>query len=134
MYTKKDRAKVFKLATEKLKKDDNILFIEDLISELPISKPTFYKYYPKGSDDYAAILELINKNRISVKRDIRKKLRKSGKAAELLSLYRMICTEEERRVLNQSYIDVKGKVDNKIEIGFIETEHKPAKSEDDVDV
>ena len=33
------------------------------------------------------------------------KLYKGDKAAELLALYRLICTPEERQNLNQSYID-----------------------------
>ena len=48
------------------------------------------------------ILE-INKTR--TKSAIRSKLFKSDKAGELLALYRLICTNEERQMLNQQYID-----------------------------
>ena len=105
-----------------------------MIAELPISKPTFYSWWPKGSDKYNELLALINNNRVKVKRYIRLKLRISGKAAELLSLYRMICTEDERRAINQNYIDVKANVDSKIEIGFIETDVNPVSDESEVDV
>ena len=46
----------------------------------------------------------------------------------------MICTEEERRAINQNYIDVKADVDNKIQIGFIDTGVEPVSDESEVDV
>lgn len=134
MYKEKDKRKIYEQAKEVIESDDNILFLDDVVAELPISKPTFYSWWPKGSDKYNELLALINTNRIKVKRYIRLKLRISGKAAELLSLYRMICTEDERRAINQNYIDVKANVDNKIEIGFIETGVEPANDESEIEV
>ena len=134
MHKAKDKRKIFEQAKAAIERDDNILFIDDLIAELPISKPTFYSWWPKGCDEYEELLLLINTNRIKVKRYIRLKLRVSGKAAELLSLYRMICTEEERAAINRNYLDVRANVDSKVEIGFVETGVEPANSEEDVDV
>lgn len=134
MYKEKDKRKIYEQAKEVIEGDDNILFLDDVVAELPISKPTFYSWWPKGSDKYNELLALINTNRVKVKRYIRLKLRISGKAAELLSLYRMICTEDERRAINQNYIDVKANVDNKIEIGFIETGVEPVNDESEVEV
>lgn len=134
MYKEKDKRKIYEQAKEVIEGDDNILFLDDVVAELPISKPTFYSWWPKGSDKYNELLALINTNRVKVKRYIRLKLRISGKAAELLSLYRMICTEDERRAINQNYIDVKANVDNKIEIGFIETGVEPVNDESEVGV
>ena len=128
MYKEKDKKKIYEQAKNVIEGDDNILF------ELPISKPTFYSWWPKGSDKYNELLALINTNRVKVKRYIRLKLRISGKAAELLSLYRMICTEEERRAINQNYIDAKADVDSKIQIGFIDTGVEPVSDESEVDV
>ena len=134
MYKEKDKRKIYEQAKSVIEGDDNILFLDDVVAELPISKPTFYSWWPKGSDKYNELLALINTNRVKVKRYIRLKLRISGKAAELLSLYRMICTEDERRAINQNYIDVKANVDNKIEIGFIETGVEPVNDESEVEV
>lgn len=134
MYKEKDKKKIYEQAKNVIEGDDNVLFLDDVIAELPISKPTFYSWWPKGSDKYNELLALINNNRVKVKRCIRLKLRISGKAAELLSLYRMICTEDERRAINQNYIDVKANVDSKIEIGFIETDVNPVSDESEVDV
>ena len=134
MYKEKDKKKIYEQAKNVIEGDDNVLFLDDVIAELPMSKPTFYSWWPKGSDKYNELLALINNNRVKVKRYIRLKLRISGKAAELLSLYRMICTEDERRAINQNYIDVKANVDSKIEIGFIETDVNPVSDESEVDV
>lgn len=134
MYKEKDKRNIYEQAKNVIESDDNILFLDDVVAELPISKPTFYSWWPKGSDKYNELLALINTNRVKVKRYIRLKLRISGKAAELLSLYRMICTEDERRAINQNYIDVKANVDNKIEIGFIETGVEPVNDESEVGV
>lgn len=134
MYKEKDKKKIYEQAKNVIESDDNILFLDDVVAELPISKPTFYSWWPKDSDKYNELQALINTNRVKVKRYIRLKLRISGKAAELLSLYRMICTEDERRAINQNYIDVKANVDNKIEIGFIETGVEPVNDESEVGV
>lgn len=134
MYKEEDKKKIYEQAKSVIESDDNILFIDDVVAELPISKPTFYSWWPKGSAEYDELLGMINTNRIKVKRYIRLKLRISGRAAELLSLYRMICTEEERRDINQNYVDVKGNIDNNIKIGFVEAGVEPVSSEEEVDV
>lgn len=86
-----------------------IFFIEDLVGFLPISKKTFYVYFPVESDECNELKELIEKNKTTTKTGIRAKLYKSEKAGELLALYRLICTPEERRMLNQNYLELTGK-------------------------
>ena len=134
MHAKKDKEKIIKQAKKLIAEDKGILFIEDVIAELPITKPTLYKWYPKGSEEYNELWELIEKNRIREKKDIRAKLKRSDKASELLALYRMICTDEERKAIAQNYVDISGNVNNKIEIGFVSTDHQPAESEDEVEI
>ena len=123
-------------ALEEIEKDDNILFIEDVVAACGVSKRTFYKYIPKGSEEYKKVWDAITDNRIKVKKDIRSKLRLSGKAAELLALYRMICTDEERRIINQQYVEMSGQMDNNVQIEFVGSgeKRKLAHSEDEVDV
>lgn len=133
-YTKEEKLAIFETAKTKIQADDNVLFMDDVISELPISKKTFYEWWPKDSEEYDELWRLITDNRVKVKKYIRLKLRVSGKAAELLSLYRMICTEDERKAINQNYMEVSGKLDTNIEIGFVETDVKPKNSESDVDL
>ena len=86
-----------------------IFFIEDLLGFLPCSKPTFYEHFKIESDELNTLKELIDQNKLKTKTGIRAKLYKSEKAAELLALYRLICTPDERRMLNQNYLELTGK-------------------------
>ena len=128
--------KLLEKALEEIEKDDNILFIEDVVAACGVSKKTFYKYIVKDSEEYEKVWDAITDNRIKVKKYIRLKLRLSGKAAELLSLYRMICTDDERRAINQQYVEMSGQMDNNVQIEFVGSgeKRKLAHSEDEVDV
>ena len=105
-----DRAKIYQQAQEAVK-NNNLFFIDDIVAWLPCARSTFYEYYPDGSDEMDNLKRLLEDNKIRTKSAIRSKLFKGEKAAELLALYRLICTPEERQNLNQSYIDhtTKGK-------------------------
>ena len=128
--------KLLEKAMEEITNDDNILFMDDVIAACGVSKPTFYKYIVKDSEEYEKVWDAITDNRIKVKKYIRLKLRLSGKAAELLSLYRMICTDDERRAINQQYVEMSGQMDNNVQIEFVGSgeKRKLAHSEDEVDV
>lgn len=104
-----DVKKIFEQAKELIKKH-HLFFIEDIISMLPISKPTFYDYFKVDSDEFNELKELIDIERVNMKVVIRAKLSKSGKAAELLALYKLICTDEERKALSMNYQEHSGKV------------------------
>lgn len=133
MYSKKEKEKIYKKALDEIEKDDNILFMDDVCTELPISKKTMYEWWPPQSEEYKQIWAKINVNRIKVKKYIRLKLRVSGKAGELLALYRMICTEEERRQINQQYVDMSAKMDfSNVKIGFVDTGKDLADDEDEI--
>lgn len=99
-----DKVKIYKQAEEAIIKN-NLFFVEDIVAFLPCSKPTFYEFFPVESNELNNLKELLEQNKIYTKSQIRLKLFKSEKAAELLALYRLICTTDEHRKLNQSYID-----------------------------
>ena len=99
-----NRDKLFELAKEQVEKN-NLFFIEDIVSFLPCDKTTFYRHFPIDSNEYHTLKEMLEQNKIKTKSAIRAKLFKSQKAAELLALYRLICTPEEHRLLNQQYLD-----------------------------
>ena len=103
MYSAEDRRRIFESVKEKIIRDDNIFFIESAIAYTPISKPTFYAWFPLGSDEMKEIIELLEKNKLKTKDYIRIKLRMSDKSSELLALYRMICTEDERKAIATNY-------------------------------
>lgn len=114
-----------KKAIEIVSKNQTVFFIEDVVSLLPCAKPTFYDHFPNDSNDYKEIFSYLEDNRVTMKLKIRDKLHKGEKAAELLALYRLICSPEERQNLNQSYIDhsTKGKeINNNFEVTIVSPE------------
>jgi hypothetical protein len=103
-----DRDKLYQQAETAIK-ENNLFFIEDVVAFIPCSKPTFYEHFPIDSNELNNLKDLLEQNKIRTKSAIRAKLYKSPKASELLALYRLICTPEERKMLNQNYIELTGK-------------------------
>ena len=120
-----DRDKLYQQAKTAIT-ENNLFFIEDIVAFIPCSKPTFYEHFPIDSNELNNLKDLLEQNKIRTKSAIRAKLYKSPKAAELLALYRLICTPEERLMLNQSYIDIttKGKEIGPVQIEIIDSRDK----------
>jgi hypothetical protein len=121
-----DRNKIYEQAQEAIKKH-NLFFIDDIVAFIPCSKPTFYDFFPIDSDKLNTLKSLLEENKVKTKASIRQKLWKSEKAAELLALYRLICTPEEHQKLNQSYIDhtTKGNEITQPPIAWISATNEP---------
>lgn len=100
-----NKENLYKQAEQAIK-GNNLFFIEDVIAFMPCAKPTFYDYFKPESNELNNLKELLEQNKIKTKSAIRSKLFKSEKAGELLALYRLICTNEERQMLNQQYMDL----------------------------
>ena len=113
-----DKNKLYEQSKEAIEKN-NLFFIEDIVAWLPCSKATFYEYFPVDSDELNELKGMLEDNKIRTKSSIRAKLFRSEKAGELLALYRLICTPEERRMLNQSYLEVESNKSN-INITFVD--------------
>jgi len=126
MYSEEDKRRIFESVKEKIIKDDNIFFIESAIAYIPISKPTFYAWFPPDSAEYKELVALLEKNKLKTKDYIRIKLRMGNKSSELLALYRMICTEEERQAIATNYnkTDVTSKGERINFIGFSDEDAK----------
>ena len=91
-------------------KSNNLFFIEDVVAWLPVSKPTFYQLFPTESYEFNTLKRMLDENRIKTKSGIRRKLY-DGKGGDLIALYKMICTEDERRALSMTFQESKHKVD-----------------------
>lgn len=100
-----DKDKIFKDA-KKMAEAKNLFFIEDIISLLPCDKTTFYRFFDIKSNEYNELKAILENNRVKTKSAIRAKLFKSEKSAELIALYKLIGTEEERKRLSMSYIEL----------------------------
>lgn len=99
-----DKDKLMDLAFTEIKRH-NLLFIEDVVSFLPCSKSTFYTHFPAGSDELNELKEMMGKNRIDLKVELRKKWREFDNATLQMALMKLIATNEERKKLSQTYLD-----------------------------
>lgn len=113
-----DKNKIFEQAKEQVVKH-NLYFIEDIIAYLPISKPTFYDYFKVDSNELNTLKELLDTNKVNMKVKLRNKLSQGEKAAEILALYKLIATDEERKALSMTHVDhtTKGETVNHINLG-----------------
>lgn len=113
-----DKNDIFERAKQAIT-DNNLYFIEDVVAFLPIVKVTFYDYFPIDSNEMNDIKELLDNNKVTTKVRLRKKLGEGDKAAEILALYKLIATEDERKALSMQHIDhtTKGEQINVISLG-----------------
>ena len=109
-----DRELIYKQAIEAIKKH-NLYFIEDIVAFIPASKNYFYDNFPIDSNEYDALKELLEANRINKKIELRRKL-EEDRGGSLIALYKLIGTKEERKKLSQNYLDLSGKVETKNEV------------------
>lgn len=100
-----DKEKLFEDAIKAIGENDPI-FIEDLISLLPCSKPTFYDHFPVDSNEFYQLKELIDKNKIFKKRKLRKNWEGEDSAPALqLALYKLLASPDEHKALQMAYTD-----------------------------
>ncbi len=86
-----------------------LIFFEDVIAMIGISKPCFYDHFIVDSDDFNDIKDLLEKNKIDIKVSIRYKWSKSDNPTAQMALYKLCSTAEEHRKLQQNYNEVTGK-------------------------
>jgi len=94
-----DKKQIYEKALKEVDKN-KLIFIEDLIAYLGISKPTFYSYFKVGSNEFNSIKELIDKNKINIKVGLRSKWYKSENTTAQIALYKLCANEEELERLN----------------------------------
>lgn len=104
MATEKEKKKIFDDALKIIKEKD-LIFIEEVVSYVPISKETFYNYYPLDSDRLDSIKDALNINKLATKELLRKKWRQSENPTLQIALYRLTSDKEEHKLLNQTYVD-----------------------------
>jgi hypothetical protein len=119
-----DKQKIFEQAKDAIEKH-KLFFIEDVVAFLPISRSSFYEYYPASSDEMDELKELLNKNKIEVKTSMRSKWYKSDNATLQMALMKLIATDEERRRLSMTYSQVEQtNIERVIDWGIDETDSK----------
>ena len=103
-----DTAILKEKAIEAIKKS-NLIFVEDVCAYIGISKPTFYEHFQVDSDDFNELKDLLEKNKIKIKVDIRRMWFERKSDTGLMALYKLCSTAEEHKKLQQNYTDITSK-------------------------
>ena len=89
-----NRVKIYEQAIELIEKK-KLFFIEDVVTLLPISKKTFYEWFPIDSDECNPIKEGLDINKSDMKNGLRNKWYNGNNPLTQMALYKLIGTEEE---------------------------------------
>ena len=84
----------------KLIEEKNLLFVEDLLALIPISKPTFYDYYKIDSNELNTIKAKLEENKVSQKLLLRSKWYESENPTIQIALMKIISSDTEAHRLN----------------------------------
>jgi hypothetical protein len=99
-----DKTKIFEQAKEAIVKH-KLFFVEDIIAFIPISKQTFYDYYPINSDELDTLKTLLETNRTTLKVSMRSKWYTSNAPALQMALMKLISTPEELKKLSMTFVE-----------------------------
>ena len=102
MYKTEDLLKTAKEAIIK----HRLIFIEDIIAFLPCHKSTFYEHFPNESDNYKTMFDMLETNRTELKVSMRSKWYKSNAPALQMALMKLICNDDERKMLSMQQTDI----------------------------
>lgn len=94
-----DREKIYEQALQAIE-DNNLYFIDDVVAYIPITRKTFYEWWPTSSDECNNIKEALDNNRVSAKVKMRKKWEDSDNPTLQIGLMKLISTDEEAHRLN----------------------------------
>ena len=99
-----DRKLIFEKAKEQIT-SKKLIFVEEVVSFLPIAKKTFYEWFPIDSNESNELKELIEINKISLKTSMRKKWYDSDNPTLQMGLMKLLASPEEHKKLSQNYTD-----------------------------
>lgn len=109
--------------------ENNLFFIEDIIAFLPCDKTTFYRLIKVGCNEYNALKDMLDANKVNQKVKMRKNWAASENATLQMGLMRLISTEEERKRLSQQYHELSGvgggTIDSVVTVKYIKTDAPP---------
>lgn len=91
--------KIYKEALDIIEKEPNCWFVLDLVGLLGISKDTYYRLFPIGSDQSDTLEVLLRKNRVSVKLKMRSAGILSDNGSVFTKLYSSLMERDERDVV-----------------------------------
>lgn len=97
-----DKKKIFEQAKEMIVKH-KLFFVEDIVAFLPISKTTFYEYFPPDANETNELKGLLEVNRTTLKVSMRSKWYTSNAPALQMALMKLIASPEELRKLSMNH-------------------------------
>ena len=100
-----DKQKIYEQAKEVIVKH-KLFFVEDIVAFLPCGKSYFYETFSVDSHEMDELKELLNQNRTELKVSMRSKWYKSNAPALQMALMKLICNDEERRMLSMQHNDI----------------------------
>ena len=100
-----DRNKIFEQAKDAIVKN-KLFFIEDIVAFLPCDKTTFYRFFEVNCNEYNELKDLLETNRTELKVSMRSKWYKSNAPALQMALMKLICTDDERKMLSMTHSDI----------------------------
>jgi hypothetical protein len=103
-----DKNKIFEQAKEVIIKN-KLFFIEDIVAFLPISKKTYYEYFPIDSNESNELKALLETNKTTLKVSMRSKWYTSNAPALQMALMKLISTPEELKKLSMQYVESENK-------------------------
>lgn len=89
-----DKEDIYKQAIDLVNKH-NLIFIDEVLQLLPIHPSTFYEWYPAGSERNLLLKSEIEKVRIKMKANMRKKWYDSDNASLQIGLMKLIGNDDE---------------------------------------
>ena len=87
-----------------IKENDHLVFYTEIPLYVNYCKQTIYTWFPVGSKEDLKIRAALDANKMAIKALIRSKLFKSRAAAELIALYKLVATQEERDALSMQKV------------------------------
>lgn len=100
-----DKQKIFEQAKEMIVKH-KLFFVDDIVAFLPCHKATFYEFFPPESEQSDELKGMLETNRTELKVSMRSKWYKSNAPALQMALMKLICNDEERRMLSMQHNDI----------------------------
>jgi hypothetical protein len=92
-----------------------LIFVEEVVAFIGISKPTFYDLFKVDSNEFNELKKLIEDNKISLKTSMRKKWYDSDNATLQMGLMKLIATPEEHKRLSQTFVESDNNTNLKLE-------------------
>lgn len=104
-----DKLKIYEQAKSVIE-EHNLFFIEDIVSFLPCTKPTFYDFFPTDSNELNELKDLLEANRVNLKVTLRKKWQDNPAPALQMALMKLIASPEELKKLSMNHTEHSGEI------------------------